>query len=39
MLQAVKWDEGVLSLLDQRLLPGDAKYVTCTDLSRLPKHH
>lgn len=31
MLQAVKWDEGVLSLLDQRLLPGDAKYVTCTD--------
>ncbi len=31
MIPAIKWDQGVLSLLDQRLLPRKAEYITCTD--------
>lgn len=29
MIPAIKWDKGVLSLLDQRLLPEQIKYVDC----------
>ncbi|HHY12922.1 MAG TPA: S-methyl-5-thioribose-1-phosphate isomerase [Firmicutes bacterium] len=37
MIPAIKWDQGVLSLLDQRLLPHETKYVTCTDHRQMAK--
>lgn len=37
MVQAIKWDQGVLSLLDQRVLPQEVKYITCTDYKQTAK--
>jgi methylthioribose-1-phosphate isomerase len=37
MVQAVRWEQGALSLLDQRLLPHEVKYVTCADYRQTAK--
>ncbi len=31
MVQAIKWERGVLTLLDQRILPHEVRYVSCAD--------
>ncbi len=37
MIPAIKWDNGVLSLLDQRLLPERIEYVECNDYKQAAK--